>query len=155
MRTLLPNSRPKLVPGRVSQRMNGAITWSPTEGRGEKAGQVILQSLPPTPVQDDSRRRLGDLGSQRICRDQSPSLLPRHWETQRHQSLDGGDIFPLGVRGGLVYFFKKGKEISAGIRYAILAALPWGNKLHIALYTNTAPNTDPAGSTVPFLSLGK
>ena len=98
---------------------------------------------------------LGDLGSQRICRDQSPGPLPGHCETQRHQSLDGGDVFPLGVRGGLVYFLKKGKEISAGIRYAILAALPWGNKLHIALYTNTAPNADPAGSTVPLLSLGK
>lgn len=29
-----------------------------------------------------------------------------------------------------------------------LAVLPWGNKLHIALYANTAPNTDPAGASV-------
>jgi hypothetical protein len=55
-------------------------------------------------------------------------------------------------------FFNKKEEKKKpllGIRCAILADLPSGNKLHITLCTNTAPNTNPAGSVMALVSLGK
>lgn len=90
------------------------------KGWGHLACSVLglSNSVVPSPqALPRTRKRLGDEGSQRICRDQSPSPLPRmHHETQRHQSNKATgwrrNFSFLCVQGAgwIGLFFKKKKK---------------------------------------------
>ena len=122
VRTLLPNSRPKLVPGKSKPMREWNCHLEPTEERREKAGQVwhsvslvsvILQSLPPTPSKMTTDRGCVTWDPRESAGTRVLALcqgIVKLKDTSHIRPLDGGDIFPLGVRGGLVYFLKKEKR---------------------------------------------
>lgn len=148
------------LPAGTALERGASRQGQPSAGRPWLQPSVVLPR--PSPPRTTTERVWAMAGSQGICRDRSPRPLQRRCDVQRHQSNKAtaeGNNFSFDVGVGLVSFKKKKrkkkKRAPPRLGCAILADLPWGNKLHMALYTNTAPNTSPAGSTVALLSPGK
>lgn len=138
------------------------------KGRASPSIWLWIQSLccplPPThthalPARTTTGKGWVRIGSQEFLqRPESKSSAKISWssKTPAKESSRLEETIFLSVWGVDWFVSEKMKKKSLlGVRCAILADHPWGNKLHITLYTNTAPNTNPAGSTVALLSLGK
>ena len=122
VRMLLPNSRPKLVPGKSNPTHERSYHLEPTEERGEKqdkSGTVCPWSQAfcspfPQPLSKMTTERgcvtwdpRESAGTRVLALGQGIVKLK---DTSHMRPLDGGDIFPLGVRGGLVYLKKKKRK---------------------------------------------